>query len=65
MTQNTLANPNYTPGAPLNYIGSKYSLLPFIDQTMHEVVGDVSQLRLADIFAGTGAVAKYFKGLRH
>lgn len=52
----------YIPRASLNYIGSKFSLLPFISEAICEIVGDVSNLVMADIFAGTGSVAKKFKG---
>ncbi len=45
----------------LNYIGSKHTLLPFISDTINNIVGDVSKMTLAELFAGTGAVAKYFK----
>lgn len=49
----------------MNYIGSKHSLLPFIEQVWHKVrVGD--EQTACDIFAGTGAVGRMFKraGLR-
>lgn len=46
----------------MNYIGSKYSLLDFIDKTIKGVVGeDMSQLIFCDIFAGTGIVGRHFK----
>ena len=46
----------------MNYIGSKYSLLDFIDHTIKSVVGeDMSQLVLCDLFAGTGIVGRHFK----
>ena len=45
----------------MNYIGSKYSILSYID----EVIEDFTQLNknvvFCDIFAGTGVVSKYFK----
>ncbi len=49
----------------MNYIGSKYSLLPFLD----EVYGKISEggeRSFCDIFAGTAAVGRHFKrrGLR-
>jgi adenine-specific DNA-methyltransferase len=49
----------------LNYIGSKYSLLPFIE-TYYSKIADGSEKTFCDIFAGTGAVGRYFKskGLR-
>lgn len=46
----------------MNYIGSKYSLLDFIDSTIKSIVGeDMSQLVFCDLFAGTGIVGRYFK----
>jgi adenine-specific DNA-methyltransferase len=56
----TRAN-DYILRASLNYIGSKFSLLPFISEAICEVVGDTTNLVMADVFAGTGAVAKKFK----
>lgn len=46
----------------VNYIGSKYSLLPFLSRTIREMVGeDLSDKVFCDIFAGTGIVGRYFK----
>lgn len=46
----------------MNYIGSKYSLLDFIDKTIKGLVGkDMSQLVFCDLFAGTGIVGRHFK----
>lgn len=46
----------------MNYIGSKYSLLGFIDNTIKSIVGDdMSNLVFCDLFAGTGIVGRYFK----
>lgn len=46
----------------MNYIGSKYSILPFVTQTVKAVVGeDLSNKVFCDIFAGTGIVGKTFK----
>jgi adenine-specific DNA-methyltransferase len=56
-------NHKYRNRASLNYIGSKYSLLPFIENIILEVVGDIQGLALAEPFAGTGAVSKHFKRL--
>ncbi len=49
----------------MNYIGSKYSLLPFIEK-QYSKIADGSEKTFCDIFAGTGAVGRYFKskGLR-
>ncbi|MEM7345932.1 MAG: DNA adenine methylase, partial [Chloroflexota bacterium] len=48
--------------ASLNYIGSKHTLLPFIETVIMETVGDVSALTFAEPFAGTGVIARHFKG---
>ena len=46
----------------MNYIGSKYKLLPFIKNTIYNVVGkELSDKVFCDLFAGTGAVGRYFK----
>lgn len=46
----------------MNYIGSKYSLLDFIDSTIKNVIDkDLSALTFCDIFAGTGIVGRHFK----
>ena len=46
----------------MNYIGSKYKLLPFLDSTISGVVGDdLSEKTFCDIFAGTGVVGRRFK----
>ncbi|MGM9747762.1 MAG: DNA adenine methylase, partial [Candidatus Cryptobacteroides sp.] len=46
----------------MNYIGSKYTLLPFLTQTIKDVVGDdLSQIVFCDLFAGTGIVGRTFK----
>lgn len=44
----------------MNYIGSKLSLLDFIDESIAEVTG-MSGGIFCDLFAGTGAVGSYFK----
>jgi len=46
----------------MHYLGSKRKLIPFIADTIHDVVGtDLSQITLCDIFAGTGIVGCAFK----
>lgn len=47
----------------MNYIGSKLSLLPFLEQSITSVVGDqeLGDLTFCDLFAGTGAVGRHFK----
>ena len=46
----------------MNYIGSKYKLLPFIKETIYEVVGkDLSTQIFCDLFAGTAVVGRAFK----
>ena len=44
----------------MNYIGSKLSLLEFLDNSIHKVV-DEKCTTLCDLFAGTGAVGSHFK----
>lgn len=44
----------------MNYIGSKKSLLSFLDESVNAVVGKAAE-SFCDIFAGTGAVGTYFK----
>ena len=45
----------------MNYIGSKYSLLDFLSETITSVVGTDTNKTFADLFAGTGVVGKTFK----
>lgn len=46
----------------MNYIGSKFSLLDFLDENIAKAVGkELEDLIFCDIFAGTGAVGAYFK----
>ena len=46
----------------MNYIGSKQTLLPFILQTVKDVVGEnLSDKVFCDLFAGTGVVGNLFK----
>lgn len=49
----------------MNYIGSKYSLLEFLHDTIAEVSGykDGDNYIFADLFAGTGIVGSYYKSL--
>ncbi len=44
----------------VNYIGSKYSLRKFLGYVYHQV-SDGSEKVFCDLFAGTGAVGRYFK----
>lgn len=44
----------------MNYIGSKFSLLQFLDESITRVVGARSGV-FCDLFAGTGAVGCHFK----
>ena len=46
----------------MNYIGSKLTLLPFLERIFREVT-DGTEKTFCDIFAGTGAVGRHFKGL--
>ena len=46
----------------MNYIGSKYRLLPFLEKSIEEYIsGPISEKVFCDLFAGTGAVGRYFK----
>jgi adenine-specific DNA-methyltransferase len=44
----------------MNYIGSKFSLLGFIEKSVDEITGG-DYFIVCDLFAGTGAVGKHFK----
>lgn len=44
----------------MNYIGSKHSLLEFIEESINAIVKEPVKT-LCDVFAGTGAVGIYFK----
>lgn len=46
----------------MNYIGSKYSLIDFIDSIIKKVAGNnLKEHIFCDIFAGTGIVGRHFK----
>lgn len=46
----------------MNYIGSKYSLMDFLTNSISEVTGTNTEGKVfADLFAGTGVVGKTFK----
>ncbi len=46
----------------MNYIGSKTSILKYIDETIEDFIKpETNDLLFCDIFAGTSAVGKYFK----
>ncbi|MEY2924924.1 MAG: hypothetical protein RLZZ337_1472, partial [Bacteroidota bacterium] len=46
----------------MNYIGSKVRLLPFLETSIREYIGGPLQdLKFCDLFAGTGAVGRFFK----
>lgn len=45
----------------MNYIGSKYSLMDFLTETIIQVAGTNTDKVFADLFAGTGVVGKTFK----
>jgi modification methylase nlaIII len=47
----------------MNYIGSKYKLLSFLERNIIETVGDIKSCVFCDLFAGTGVVGRYFKTL--
>ena len=45
----------------MNYIGSKYSLIDFLTETISTIAGTDTNKVFADLFAGTGIVGKTFK----
>ena len=45
----------------MNYIGSKYSILSYIDEVIEDFTESKKNIVFCDIFAGTGVVSKYFK----
>ena len=47
----------------MNYIGSKHSIIDFIEESIIDVVGDNKKYTLCDLFAGTGVVGRRFKML--
>jgi adenine-specific DNA-methyltransferase len=46
----------------MNYIGSKLTLLPFLEQIYREI-SDGTERTFCDMFAGTGAVGRHFQKL--
>lgn len=49
-------------GFAMNYIGSKYTLLPFLEGIFHQI-SDGTEKIFCDLFAGTGMVGRHFKSL--
>ena len=45
----------------MNYIGSKLSLLSFLDESINKVIDKSACHTFCDLFAGTGIVGSYFK----
>lgn len=45
----------------MNYIGSKLSLLEFLEESINKVVDKKNKVIFCDLFAGTGVVGKHFK----
>jgi len=45
----------------MNYIGSKLSLLSFIEESIEQIAGDVKNKVFCDLFAGTGVVGLHYK----
>ncbi len=48
----------------MNYIGSKKTLLEFLEKSIYKVVGN-DDFSFLDLFAGTGVVGQHFKKLGH
>ena len=44
----------------MNYIGSKLSLLSFLDESIFSII-DKNCKTFCDLFAGTGIIGRYFK----
>ena len=49
----------------MNYIGSKKTLLPFLQESIYQITGKNNNLTFLDLFAGTGVVGEHFKKLGH
>lgn len=47
----------------MRYIGNKTKLLDFIEDSVTEICGDISEMSFCDLFSGTASVAKHFKSL--
>jgi adenine-specific DNA-methyltransferase len=45
----------------MNYIGSKFSILSYIDEVVEDFTKSNKNTIFCDMFAGTGVVSKYFK----
>ncbi len=45
----------------MNYIGSKLKLCNFLEKSIQQTVGNISDATFCDIFAGTGIVGRKFK----
>ena len=48
-------------GGNMNYIGSKFSILSYIDEVVEDFTKLGKKVIFCDIFSGTGVVSKYFK----
>ena len=48
-------------GGNMNYIGSKFSILSYIDEVVEDFTKLGKNVIFCDIFSGTGVVSKYFK----
>ncbi len=47
----------------MNYIGSKHSIIDFLEESILDTVGENKKYKFCDIFAGTGVVGKKFKSI--
>lgn len=45
----------------MNYIGSKKTLINFIEAVVKNEIGNIKNLTFCDLFAGTGIVGRFFK----
>lgn len=63
ITDSVDEDPRYLREQIITYIGNKRTLLPTLGKAMHAIQRDIGKehLRVADIFAGTGVVSRFFK----
>ena len=45
----------------MNYIGSKKTLIQFIDEIVKNEIPDLKGSIFCDLFSGTGIIARYFR----
>jgi adenine-specific DNA-methyltransferase len=62
--KNTAENPGYLSSQLVTYIGNKRRLLGFIGTALEKIKARIGKKRLVlfDLFSGSGAVSRFFKG---